>query len=106
MTQVKAPRYISLDLWISWNSAVNSVLLSKIIIPIGSALSLADEKAECVTMSMTNYLCRNARAVLATSGQITLVIVHAGVMGASASSVYSSGSFKETGMLQLQHKGK
>lgn len=44
-----------------------------LIIPIGSALSLADEKAECVTMSMTNYLCRNARAVLATSGQITLV---------------------------------
>lgn len=47
-------------------------MFPEIIVPIGSGLSLADEKAESVSKSLTNYPGFNALAAPTTSGQITM----------------------------------
>lgn len=76
MTAAEAARYhIFLpDQWISkklckWHSTIPRSSSQS-----AAPFSLADEKAECVTTSMTNYPQRNALAVLTTPGQITVVL--------------------------------
>lgn len=83
----------------------------KINVPVEGALSLADEKAEVVTRSVTNYRRCNAPARsdhVRTNYEGVEVIVRAGIMAAPASWVINSdggrGSvgFKDMRKLQKQ----
>lgn len=73
--------------------AVNSSARSGIIVHIGGGLSFADEKAERVTRSVTNYLlqeCCTRSDHIWTNGDGVKVIVQAGIMSAVALAVINN----------------